>query len=122
MPEKRTTAKKSTAKKSAAREAVPRKTLPAAKRAAAKGKPSGRGTPMAEKAAAAPIATAATPRAAARQPVAPTAASPGGACPRCGSARFAPEQRIRAEGSRTVRYAILVCERGHTFAKPVGAG
>ncbi len=40
-------------------------------------------------------------------------------CPRCGTTKFAPEERIRAEGRRTVRYTVLVCERGHTFAKPV---
>lgn len=42
----------------------------------------------------------------------------GGACPRCGTPKFAAEQRTRVEGDRTVRYTILVCERGHTFAKP----
>lgn len=39
-------------------------------------------------------------------------------CPRCGTPKFAPEDRIRVEGARTVRYTVLVCERGHTFAKP----
>ncbi len=39
-------------------------------------------------------------------------------CPRCGTEKFGPEQRIRAEGSRTVRYTVLVCEHGHTFARP----
>ena len=51
---------------------------------------------------------------------APKAALPAGeVCPRCGTSKFGPEDRIRAEGNRTVRYAVLVCERGHTFARPV---
>ena len=41
-------------------------------------------------------------------------------CPRCGTTSFGPEDRIRAEGRRTVRYTVLVCERGHTFARPAG--
>lgn len=41
-----------------------------------------------------------------------------GACPRCGSGKFAPEQRTRVDGNRTVRFTILVCERGHTFVRP----
>lgn len=49
---------------------------------------------------------------------APQAGPPSGVCPRCGASKFAPEQRIRVDGNRTVRYSILVCERGHTFAKP----
>ncbi len=50
-----------------------------------------------------------------------TSASGKGVCPRCGTEKFGPEERIRAEGSRTVRYTILVCERGHTFARPRSA-
>lgn len=38
-------------------------------------------------------------------------------CPRCGTEKFGPEERTRIEGRRTVRYTVLVCERGHTFAK-----
>lgn len=56
--------------------------------------------------------------AAATAPAAPAGAPSTGACPRCGATSFAPEQRIRVDGNRTVRYTILVCERGHTFAKP----
>ncbi|MDE3113188.1 MAG: hypothetical protein KGN00_07460 [Chloroflexota bacterium] len=41
------------------------------------------------------------------------------ACPRCGTTKFGPEERTRWEGRRTVRYSVLVCERGHTFAHPV---
>jgi hypothetical protein len=42
-------------------------------------------------------------------------------CPRCGSPTFAPEERTRFEGRRIVRTTVLVCERGHTFAKPAKA-
>jgi hypothetical protein len=49
---------------------------------------------------------------------APSASEARLACPRCGTAKFGPEPRIRAEGTRTVRYTVLVCERGHTFARP----
>lgn len=59
-----------------------------------------------------------SPAAPAPQP-APAAAEAVATCPRCGTPKFGPEQRIRAEGSRTVRYTILVCERGHTFAHPL---
>lgn len=51
--------------------------------------------------------------------VAASASEARSACPRCGTSKFGPEQRIRADGSRTVRYTVLVCERGHTFARPV---
>lgn len=40
-------------------------------------------------------------------------------CPRCGTTKFGPEERTRWEARRTVRYTVLVCERGHTFAHPV---
>jgi hypothetical protein len=40
-------------------------------------------------------------------------------CPRCGTTKFAPEDRTRIDGRRTVRYRVLVCERGHTFGRPV---
>ena len=63
---------------------------------------------------------AASPRAA--PPVAPPPGPAVPACPRCGTSKFGPEDRIRAEGNRTVRYTILVCERGHTFARPVTRG
>ncbi len=55
-------------------------------------------------------------------PKEPAAEAPKAAvevCPRCGTAKFGPEDRIRAEGDRTVRYTVLVCERGHTFARPI---
>lgn len=68
-----------------------------------------------KRAAAARTATKAAP-AAPQAPAPATAAS--GVCPRCGTSTFAPEQRTRVDGNRTVRYSILVCERGHTFAKP----
>lgn len=60
---------------------------------------------------------AAAPARAVVEPATPTAGAE--TCPRCGTAKFGPEQRIRAEGNRTVRYTILVCERGHEFARPV---
>jgi uncharacterized membrane protein len=47
----------------------------------------------------------------------PTAAAKE-VCPRCGTEKFGPEERTRLDGRRTVRYTVLVCERGHTFAKP----
>jgi hypothetical protein len=40
-------------------------------------------------------------------------------CPRCGTTKFGLEERTRVDGRRTVRYTVLVCERGHTFAKPI---
>ncbi len=76
--------------------------------------------PATAKKATAPRKTAAPAKALAApapQPT-PAAAAPTETCPRCGTGKFAPEQRIRAEGSRTVRYTVLVCERGHTFARP----
>lgn len=69
--------------------------------------------------------TAAAKRPAAKKPAAAKMAAPSKTtapietCPRCGTPKFGPEQRIRAEGNRTVRYTILVCERGHTFAHPL---
>jgi hypothetical protein len=39
-------------------------------------------------------------------------------CPRCGTTKFGPEERTRVEGKRTVRYTLLICENGHTFARP----
>lgn len=63
---------------------------------------------------------AAPPAAKPPSPPVPQAAAAGAdVCPRCGTAKFAPEQRTRVEGARTVRYTILVCERSHTFARPV---
>ena len=59
----------------------------------------------------------AKPSPAPRPPAA--APTPTETCPRCGTATFGPEQRTRADGTRTVRYTILVCERGHTFAHAV---
>jgi len=53
-----------------------------------------------------------------RASVAPRASEARLACPRCGTEKFGPEDRTRVEGRRTVRYTVLVCERGHTFAKP----
>lgn len=65
--------------------------------------------------------TAAKSDVAAPKPAVPKAAPKAGAlvCPRCGTQKFGPEERTRIEGRRTVRYTILVCERGHTFARPV---
>lgn len=84
-----------------------------AKRAATPKKAAAPARPAPAKAAA--RRTAATPPAAQPQSAAPASE----ACPRCGTAKFAAERRIRVEGDRTVRYTILVCERGHTFARPV---
>ena len=105
MPEKKR-AKKATAppRKTAAKAAAQKKTSarPAAK--AALPKPAAPALPAAT--------TPALPKPA-------SAAAPSGeVCPRCGTSKFGPEERIRAEGSRTVRYTVLVCERGHTFARP----
>jgi hypothetical protein len=104
MPEKRT--KKTTApRKAAAKASAPKKAPPKPRAKAALPKPAKAALP-------APARPA--------LPKPPEKALPSGdVCPRCGTAKFGPEQRIRAEGSRTVRYTILVCERGHTFAKPV---
>lgn len=95
--------------------------MPARKAAA---KPAKRTAPGKATAARPKKATAKAPAPAKAKPAAPPApapatTAPGGVCPRCGTSTFAPEQRTRVDGSRTVRYAILVCERGHTFAKPV---
>lgn len=69
----------------------------------------------APRAKAAPAAkAAATPK-----PAAPTQGSE--VCPRCGTSKFASEERTRFEGRRVVRTTVLVCERGHTFAKPAVA-
>ncbi len=104
MPEKRT--KKATApRKTAAKSAAPKKSLAKPASKAAPPKPAERPLPAATRPALPKPAEAALPS--------------GEVCPRCGTSKFGPEQRIRAEGSRTVRYTILVCERGHTFAKPV---
>ena len=51
-----------------------------------------------------------------------SASGPRLVCPRCGTAKFGPERRTRVEGTRTVRYSVLVCERGHTFARAVSRG
>jgi uncharacterized membrane protein len=104
MPEKRT--KRTTApRKTAAKTAAPKKALakPAAK--AVLPKPAEPALPATTKPA--------QPRPSEKAPPA------GEVCPRCGSSKFGPEERIRAEGNRTVRFTVLVCERGHTFAKPV---
>lgn len=99
MPEKKTATRKPAAtKKTVAKRTTTAKTSTTAKSTA----------PTAMTKAAAP-----PPAPAPEQPVR------GEVCPRCGTSKFGPEQRIRAEGSRTVRYTILVCERGHTFAHPV---
>ena len=86
------------------------------KRAAPKARPTKK--PAAKKALTATktVAAKTSPRPA---PVRASASEARLVCPRCGTAKFGPEQRIRAEGSRTVRYSILVCERGHTFAHPL---
>ena len=97
MPErKKTVATRSTAKKAAAKKATTKKAV-------------------ATKPAADPVRAAATAAPATESPVAP--GTP--VCPRCGTAKFAAEERTRVDGRRTVRYTVLVCERGHTFAKPV---
>ena len=62
--------------------------------------------------------TAPTPKKPAAPPPTPAPKAPGATCPRCGSSTFGPEQRTRVDGNRTVRYTILVCERGHEFARP----
>lgn len=60
---------------------------------------------------------AAPKQAAAAEPKPPAAAE---VCPRCGTEKFGAEERTRVEGQRTVRDTVLVCERGHTFARPAG--
>jgi len=66
-----------------------------------------------------PRKTVAPPKAA-EGPAAASAAPAGvEVCPRCGTTKFAAEDRTRVDGRRTVRYTVLVCERGHTFAKPL---
>lgn len=103
VPEKRT--KKAPApRKTTAKAAAPKKPLakPAAK--AALPKPTEPALPAALKPALPKPTSTALPQ--------------GEVCPRCGTTKFGPEERIRAEGHRTVRYTVLVCERGHTFARP----
>ena len=104
MPEKRAAAKRTTAKKTTAKAAAPKKALPKPAAKAALPKPAERALP-------------ATTRPALPKP-SEKALPSGEVCPRCGTSKFGPEDRIRAEGNRTVRYTVLVCERGHTFAKP----
>lgn len=72
-------------------------------------------TPPVRKPPAAAVGSKSTPRS---DQVTPSASEARLACPRCGTTKFAREERIRAEGARTVRFTVLVCERGHTFAKP----
>lgn len=99
---------------------MPRKPAAAVQKRAAAPKKAAAPARTAPKKAVAKRTVAAPPAAKPPSPPAPQAAAAGSdACPRCGTANFAAEQRTRVEGNRTVRYAILVCERGHTFAKPV---
>jgi hypothetical protein len=111
MPEKR--AKKPTAPRKTTTAAAPKKALPKPAGKAAVPRPETKTLPKpAPKPALPPATTPALPKPAA-------AALPSGeVCPRCGTSKFGPEDRIRAEGNRTVRYTVLVCERGHTFARP----
>jgi len=68
----------------------------------------------------APARKAVTPPKAAAVPAVENVAPAGvDVCPRCGTTKFAAEDRTRVDGRRTVRYTVLVCERGHTFAKPL---
>lgn len=107
MPEKRTK-KAAGPRKTAARSAAPKKAVP---------KPGAKPLPRPAPEPALPAAT----RPALPKPA--EAALPSGeVCPRCGTSKFGPEERIRAEGNRTVRYTVLVCERGHTFARPARRG
>lgn len=114
--------------------AAPAKRKPAAKTAKKTAtKAPAKAAPKAAKKAAAPRAAARTapkatapdrpsaPPAASAAPAAAAAATSGPieVCPRCGTATFGPEDRTRWEGRRTVRFTVLVCERGHTFAHPV---
>jgi hypothetical protein len=70
-------------------------------------------------AAPAPVRKAVAPAKAPADVLAAAATEAVDVCPRCGTTKFGPEQRTRVDGNRTVRFTILVCERGHTFAKPV---
>jgi hypothetical protein len=103
MPEKRT--KNAAApRKAAAKKAAPKKALPKRTIRAALPKPAEPALPATTKPALPKPSEKALPA--------------GEVCPRCGTSKFGPEDRIRAEGNRTVRYTVLVCERGHTFARP----
>ncbi|MBI2324314.1 MAG: hypothetical protein HYY42_01365 [Chloroflexi bacterium] len=104
MPEKRTAKKAAAARKTA----TPKKATAPKKTAAAK--TVARGPGAAVDGSGSPLR---------RASVDVRASETRLACPRCGTTRFGPEQRIRAESNRTVRYTILVCERGHTFAHPL---
>ncbi len=84
-----------------------KKTTASAKKKASPAKPAAKKSP-AKKEIAAPAKATAAP-----------ATGPVEVCPSCGTATFGPEERTRWEGRRTVRFTVLVCERGHTFAHPV---
>jgi hypothetical protein len=103
MPEKRT--KKAAPRKTAAKAPTRKKALPKPAARAALPTPAEPALPATTKPALPKPSEKALPA--------------GEVCPRCGSSKFGPEERIRAEGNRTVRFTVLVCERGHTFAKPV---
>ncbi len=105
MPER----KKTPAKKRAAKSAPATKA--AAKSAPTRNTATKRAAPVHKAVAPPPAAGSTTP--------ASTVTEPGTeVCPRCGTEKFAPEERMRVDGRRTVRYTVLVCERGHTFARP----
>jgi len=101
----RKTAKKTATKKATATKPAPKRPAPRPSQ-----RPAAATAPTAEKkGTAAPTATSAAREVLVGAEV----------CPRCGTEKFGPEERIRAEGRRTVRYTVLVCERGHTFAHAV---